>query len=158
VSSSASLARRARRRNQGLLAPLAASLALWTALPACNGEAAADTRGVVEAVDRFRRASEEGKGAALAALEAAPCHAKDVCSAKDACVASARPTARGYALMHEVEREIQRLDAGILEAGMAEAEALPGKLVEARQVLDEGQAKRAGCDRALVDLRLKYTQ
>ena len=87
-----------------VLAAGAAVLALLGALcglPGCvrgKGEAAS----LVAAVDRYRKADLRAKGPLADAIDAVPCSQEDVCAAKLACMAVARPTVKGAALKAEV--------------------------------------------------------
>jgi hypothetical protein len=111
---------------------------------------------LVEAVDRYRRAEMNAKGPLADAIDAVPCSDGEVCAAKAACVAAARPTVRGAALKREVESSLAELRVGRLTQGQANAERLPEKLDEASRLLDEGRVKLPVCDAQITALRLKY--
>ena len=84
------------------------------------------------------------------------CTDREVCEARDACLATSRPTTKGLLLKHEVESALADLHAGRLSADQAGARALPSKLDEAQRLLDEGHASLSACDAKLTSLRLKY--
>ena len=122
----------------------------------CDAGARQEAAQVIEAVDRFRKAENPGKPAAVEALRSVKCSAADVCKARDACLATSRPTTKGLLLKHEVESALADLHAGRLSADQAGARALPSKLDEAQRLLDEGHASLSACDAKLTSLRLKY--
>jgi hypothetical protein len=115
-----------------------------------------ESASLVAAVDRYRMAEMGAKGPLAAAIDAVPCTVAEVCAAKDACVASARPTARGAALKAEVEAALADLHAGKITQEEAASRRLAGKLDEASQLLDEGHAKLPACDARITALRLEY--
>jgi hypothetical protein len=134
--------------------PLAA-LAALAALVACTSTKR-ESASLVEAVDRYRKAEMSAKGPLADALEAVPCDAAEVCAAKAACVAAARPTVKGAALKREVEIALADLHAGRLTQDEAASRGLAEKLDQATQLLDEGQAKLAGCEARITALRLEF--
>ncbi len=97
-----------------------------------------------------------GKGPLADAIAAVPCSAPEVCAAKEACVASARPTAEGVALKAQVEAALAELHAGKLTQEEAASRGLAQKLDQASQLLDEGHAKLSACDAKVTALRLEY--
>ena len=125
------------------------------ALAACS-PGKREAASLVAAVDRYRRAEMGAKGPLADAIDAAPCTDEEVCAAKTACVASARPTARGAALKAEVEASLADLRAGKLTQDQAASRDLPGKLDLAGRLLDEGHVKLSACDAQITALRLKY--
>ena len=142
---------RARARASSLGALLVASASLAACSPA-KREAAS----LVSAVDRYRRAENANKPALAGVLETVACTDREVCEARDACLATSRPTTKGLLLKHEVESALSDLHAGRLSADQAGARALPSKLDEAQRLLDEGHASLSACDAKLTSLRLKY--
>lgn len=117
-----------------------------------KGEAAS----LVAAVDRYRKADLLAKAPLADAIDAVPCSQEDVCAAKRACMAVARPTVRGAALKAEVESALDALHDGKLTQEQAAAEDLPAKLDEASRDLEEGRAKLPACDLAITGLRFRY--
>jgi hypothetical protein len=130
-------------------------LLLVVILTACaSGKREASS--LVAAVDRYRRAEMEAKVPLVEAIAAVPCTVAEVCGAQKACLAAARPTARGVALKFEVEESLAELRAGKITQAEAGARGLPQKLDEAGRLLDEGHAKIPECDAKTTALRLKY--
>jgi hypothetical protein len=123
---------------------------LALAMPACSSGK------LVAAVDRYRKAEMEAKGPPAEAIAAVPCALAEVCGAKEACLAAARPTAKGAALKFEVEASLAELRAGKITQDEAAARGLPQKLDDAGRLLDEGRAKISDCDAKMTALRLKY--
>ena len=107
-------------------------------LPACDAGARQEAAQVVEAVDRFRKAENPGKPAAVEALRAVKCSAADVCKARDACLASAEATAKAMRLKSEVEQGLSAIEKDATPRDSSEARALPAKLDEAEALLKEG--------------------
>lgn len=136
-----------------LVAAVAAA-ALQGALAACADPAKGEAASVLAAVDRFRRAEYAGKPALLAPLRAVPCTDKEVCAAKDACVAHAEPLATAIAMKTEVQLRMDAPDAGPMDD--ATRAALVAKLDEASRLLDKGRAAQAACDRDTLVLKMKY--
>ena len=117
-----------------------------------KGEAAS----LVAAVERYRKADLRAKGPLADAIDAVSCSQEDVCAAKRACMAVARPTVKGAALKAEVESALDALHDGKLTQDQAAAQELPAKLDEASRDLDEGRAKLPECDLAITGLRFRY--
>jgi hypothetical protein len=125
-------------------------------LLACTPSAKPEAASVVAAVDRFRQAENADKPARLPDVEAAPCTDKEVCAAKNACLAYARPTAEGLSLKADVQRGLADLEAKRLEPDAAVAQGLPMKLDAASRALDRGHASLPECDAKVMALRVKY--
>ena len=140
-----------RDRSRGLL-----GLGLLCALCVACASGKRESASLVVAVDRYRAAEMGGKGPLADAIAAVPCSVDEVCAAKEACVASARPTARGAALKAEVESSLAELHAGRITQEQAASRGLAGKLDEASRLLDEGHDKLAACDARITALRLEY--
>ena len=132
-----------------------ALLAFAVGLVACDGTKR-EAASLVAAVDRYRQAPVGAKSAPEGDLEAVACADPEVCAAKVACVAAARPTVRGYALKAEVESALAELHDGAIDRDQAAAKGLPEKLDEASRLLDEGHAALTACDAKIVALRLRY--
>ncbi len=115
-----------------------------------------ESASLVAAVDRYRKAEMRAKGPLAEAIEAVPCTQAEVCAAKEACLAAARPTAKGVALKAEVEGALADLHAGKLTQEDAASRGLAQKLDQATQLLDEGYAKLSVCDARITALRLEY--
>jgi hypothetical protein len=115
-----------------------------------------ESASLVAAVDRYRTAEMGAKGPLAGAIEAVPCSVPEVCAAKEACVASARPTADGAALKAQVEAALDALHAGRITQEEAASRGLAKKLDEASRLLDEGHAKLSVCDARITALRLEY--
>jgi hypothetical protein len=122
----------------------------------CANPAKGEASTLVANVDRFRRAENAEKPSLLPAIEGSPCTDQDVCAAKDACLAHAKPTAEGLVLKTEVQRGLSDLEDKRLAPDAAAAAALPEKLYEASRLLDRGHAALAGCDQRILVLRAKF--
>ena len=132
-----------------------AALALALALLACT-DAKGEAAGVVSAVDRFRKAENAQKPELAPAVASAPCTDDEVCAAKTACLAVTEPTAQGLLLKREVERGIADLEQKRLAPDAEAAQALPGKLDRATQLLEQAKNALPGCDAKILGLRAKY--
>jgi hypothetical protein len=121
---------------------------------ACQNPAKAEAASLVEAVDRFRRAEFAGKPALLAPLQAVPCSDREVCAAKEACVAHAEPMVQGITLKHEVDVSMASADAAALDAETRAT--LLSKLDDASRLLDKGHAAQPSCDEKTMQLKMKY--
>jgi hypothetical protein len=130
-------------------------LALLLAILGCTSTHR-EASSLVEAVDRYRKAEMNAKAPLLDALAAVPCSAAEVCAAKDACLAAARPTVKGMALKAEVERALGALRGDGGNAGSASSGELVGKLDQATVLLSEGEARLPACDARVTALRLEY--
>ncbi|HEY8088404.1 MAG TPA: hypothetical protein VIF09_11180 [Polyangiaceae bacterium] len=115
-----------------------------------------DAASLATAVDRYRKASLDAKKPLVDALEAVPCSDEDVCAAKSACLAAARPTVKGMALMAEVRLALDAVDAGTLGVPEAASRGLPGKLDEASRLLEEGKSRVGECDARVLALKSRY--
>jgi hypothetical protein len=146
---------RGERRTGRIFAFLVFALSALAGATAC-GSAKRESASLVAAVDRYRRAEMAAKGAPADAIEAAPCTVTEVCDAKAACVASARPTVKGALLKAEVESSLAELHAGKITQEEAASRKLPEKLDLAGQLLDEGHAKLPACDVKITALRREY--
>jgi hypothetical protein len=89
-------------------------------------------------------------------MDAVACSDAEVCAAKAACLASARPTVEGEALMRAVRDALDDLDGGRMTTAQVAAMSLPGKLEDASRLLAEGQSKLAACDVQVLALKAKY--
>ena len=122
---------------------------------ACAGSAKRDAARLVGEMDRYRRADDASRPEQARRIEALACGDPSVCDAKRACVAAVRTTARAFELKDEVARRLADVEAKRLAPDAPEAQALPGKLDEARRLLVEGRTGMADCERQLTDLRVR---
>jgi hypothetical protein len=136
----------------GLLRCLGLAVVVVTSCASGKREAAS----LVAAVDRYRKAEMGAKGPLADAIAAVACSTPEVCAAKEACVASARPTVEGIALKAEVEAALADLHAGKLTQEEAASRGLAQKLDRATQLLDDGHAKLPACDAKITAMRLEY--
>ena len=125
-------------------------------LPGCESGARQEAAQVVEAVDRFRKAENPAKPAAVEALRAVKCSAADVCKARDACLASAEATAKAMRLKSEVEQGLSAVEKDATPRDSDEARALPAKLDEAESLLKEGFSLLPACDDEIMVLKRKH--
>ena len=125
-------------------------------LPACEAGARQEAAQVVEAVDRFRKAENPAKPAAVEALRAVKCSAADVCKARDACLASAEATAKAMRLKSEVEQGLSAVEKDATPRDSVEARALPAKLDEAEALLKEGFSLLPACDDEIMVLKRRH--
>lgn len=135
--------------SSGMLAGLAV-------LAGCDSGERREAEAVTQVVERFRRADNREKPAALESLRAAKCSAPDVCHARDVCLASAEPTSRSLRLSSEVEQSISAVERDAMARDSDEAKALPAKLDEAETLLKEGEKAMPACADAMMDLKRKY--
>jgi hypothetical protein len=135
-----------------------ARLALVCALlaAACTPSAKGETSALSSAVDRWRRAEGPGKETAGRAVGAVACSERQVCEARQACVAAIEPTARALALKDEVTARLAEVEGKRLAPDSPEARALPEKLDEAQRLLEEGRAHMADCDAKLAALQVAF--
>ena len=122
------------------------------ALGAC-GPGKAEATALDRAVTAFRQAENAQKAARARAVEAAPCTVEDVCAARAACVASARPTADGLERKQAVERALASQPP---TPDDPRAKRLLEELTLAESSLAEGQARVLACDNAMRALRRTY--
>ncbi len=92
----------------------------------------------------------------LAPLQQVACTDRDVCRAKEACLAHAEPTVAGLKLKSDVHAGLAELEAKRLQPDAETARALPGKLEEASRMLDKGHAALGGCDERVMALKVKF--
>ena len=121
---------------------------------ACSGSVKRETASLVAAVDLYERADGASKQAQAQAVAGVACSVAQVCDAKRACLAAIGPTARALALKDEVSARVEDLQAKRLTPDSPEAQALPGKLDLATQLLTEGRARMPDCEKKLADLRI----
>lgn len=133
-----------------------AILGLVGALPACDSSEKREAEQVVFAVERFRKADNAGKPAAVESLRAVKCAAEEVCRARDACLASAEATARALKLKSEVEQGLNAIEKDAMPKDSDEARQLPFKLDEAENLLKEGFDRLGPCDDQLMALKRKH--
>jgi hypothetical protein len=124
-------------------------------LVACS-HAKEEARALVGAVDAYRMADNAHKGSAASAIETIDCTDAEVCAAKDACLKSARPTAKGLAIKDQVAKKFDDLEARRIAADADIAQTLPGQLDEASRLMAEGHDALAVCDQRVTALRMKH--
>jgi hypothetical protein len=129
--------------------------AIVVSLPAC-GTGKREAASLVAAVDRYRRAPMDSKGAPTEMLEKVECTDAEVCAAKEACLESARPTVRGMALKAGVNKALDDLNLGRITRDQASEMGLSRKLDDASRAIDDGRVNLAACDAKVISLRLKY--
>jgi len=122
----------------------------------CHGSGRGEAAALDDAVDRYRRAEATQKASESQTVADLSCTVPEVCDAKKACLAAMGPTTRALAIKDEVARMLVELQQKRLPLDAASAQELPGKLDEATQLLQEGKAKMADCEKQLVDLRLHF--
>jgi hypothetical protein len=137
-----------------LVVPVALAAAL--ALGCGSGSGKREAMSLIAAVDRYRQAPMASKAAPEDVLEKLACSDPEVCAAREACLASARPTIRGVALKQQVEATLADLQAGRLTKEQVAAMGLAQKLDDASHAIGEGQGNLPGCDAKVTALRLKY--
>lgn len=130
-------------------------IAVATSLAACKS-AKPEAERLVSAVTRYRQTDDERKADMAQALADTPCTDADVCAAKQACVASAEPTARAIRLKRDVEQSIEQIErADALPEG-AVADGLKAKLEEAKRLFDQGFQALPACDERVQGLKRRY--
>jgi len=123
---------------------------------ACTSAGKHETAALSDAMDRYRRADDAQREAMGRAVAAVSCSEPRVCEAKASCLAAIEPTDRAFALKAEVERRLADIEGKRLDPDAPEAQALPGKLDEAKKLIDEARGNMALCDRQLADLHLAF--
>lgn len=123
---------------------------------ACETPGRREAESVAIAVERFRQADNVRKPELADALRATACSVEDVCAARDACLASAEPTARALRLKVEVESVLGEVTAGTLPRDSARARELTAKLDEASGLLKEGFEALGTCDERVLALKRTY--
>jgi hypothetical protein len=131
-------------------------VAASSAMPACQSAGKREAVALDEAVEQYRRATDPSKDAQSLRIAGLACSEAPICDAKQACVAAVGPTTRALQLKDEVAAAVGELESHKLDPASADAQALPGKLSEAKALLEEGRVKMDECDRKLADLRLRY--
>ncbi len=126
------------------------------ALGACDGPAKRESEQVVFAVERFRKADNASKPAAVDTLRSIKCTVEEVCRARDACLASAEATARALKLKSEVEQSLIAIEKDAMPKDSDEARQLPFKLDEAEGLLKEGFERLGPCDDQVQALKRKH--
>lgn len=133
------------------LGPLLGSLAL-----ACDSTEKREAEQLVFAVERYRKAENPGKPAAVESLRATTCTAAEVCRARDACLASAEATVRALKLKSEVEQALNAISTDAMSKDSDYARMLPFKLDEAEGLLKEGFDRIQPCDDQMMSLKRKH--
>jgi hypothetical protein len=113
---------------------------------------------LLAAIERYQQADNATKATQVPAVAAVSCSDAQVCEAKRACLAAIQPTAQALTLKDYVSARIDDLQARRLSPDSLEAQALPGKLDSATQLLKEGRARMPECERKLADLRIASGQ
>jgi hypothetical protein len=124
-------------------------------LAACDGNRG-DAERVITAVDRYRRADNAEKPARADELEATPCNGSEICRAKDACLASAKPTAKALRLKADVEKTLAAIEKSEVARDSPEALGLSKKLDDAEAALKDGFDHLQSCDDQIIALRRKH--
>ena len=128
---------------------------LFASLGAC-ADARPEAAGLVAAVDRFHRASNDERPARADALALVVCKDKDVCEARALCVDATTATARALRLKHEAAVVLAAGEAGKLSQTDPALKALPAKLAEATELLEQGHRSMPACDQKILVLRGRY--
>jgi hypothetical protein len=123
---------------------------------ACTSPGRSEATALTDAVDRYRRADDRDREGMARVVAAVSCTEPRVCDAKTSCLAAIEPTNRAYALKAEVELRLDDIEKKRLDPDSPEAAALPGKLDEAKRLIEEARANMALCDRKLAELRLTF--
>lgn len=131
-------------------------LGVSAALVACETPGRREAESVAIAVERFRQADNARKPELADALRATTCSVADVCAARDACLASAEPTARALRLKVEVEGALGEVTSGRLPRDSARAQELTAKLDEASGLLKEGFEALGTCDERILAIKRTY--
>ncbi len=135
---------------------LTLAVGLASVVIACDGADRRDAGGVIQAVERFRRADNAAKPAIVEGLRTAPCAAADVRETRATCLAFAEATSRALVLKSEVEQGLTNVEKGVIPKDSGEARALGTKLDEAEALLKIGFDGLAPCDERILALKRKY--
>lgn len=133
-------------------------MVLFALLGALLGTTACDEAAKKEAMDldraflAYREADNTRRPELANRLEAVPCTSKDVCDAKAACVATAKPTGEGLAKKHTVEAFMAN-ELTKLAPGDPKALEMLVELDAAEKLLVRGKDAMPACDEAMRTLR-----
>ena len=150
--------------SQRLLDVLVPAVVMLGGLPGCDPQEGDEARSLLAAVDRFREVESAAKPANLPAVEAARCSSAEICSAKDACLAFARPFCVALQLTSDVEQRLNTLttemDAGQIDDAHRDAEktALSGMLEQATASNQQSQKALVACDAKMKVLQARYAR
>ena len=126
------------------------------ALSACTSGARREAASLASAVERYRHAENVQKPAEATTIARVTCSDREVCDAKEACLAMSEPTSKGLALKVEVELGLKDLEAKRIAPESDAAHALAQKLEDSSRLLEKGRAALPACDEKILNLRLKY--
>jgi len=120
---------------------------------ACQTEKQAQTASLLAAVERFQRGENRDRPALAAEVARVPCSDSAVAPACAACVKATGAMGGSIALKVEVEKALDRLEAGTLPRAEAEGMHLDQKLTEAMRLAEEARAAMPDCETRLNALR-----
>ncbi len=123
---------------------------------ACSSGARREAASLASAVERYRHAENIQKPAEAAVISSVACSDREVCEAKQACLAMSEPTSRGLALKIEVEKGLADLENKRILPESPAAQSLAQKLEDSSHLLEAGRAALSKCDEKVLALRLKY--
>jgi len=125
------------------------------ALAACDTAGRKEAADLDRAVAAYREAENPRKPELATRIAAVPCEKKDVCDARAACVATAKPTGEGLAKKHEVEAFMAN-DFPKLSPGDPKALEMLIALDAAEKLLIQGRDALPACDEAMRQVRKTY--
>jgi hypothetical protein len=123
---------------------------------ACSGSGRRESSTLIEAIDRYRVASDASKPGQAQLVAAVPCSAIAVCEAKRVCFDAIDPTTRALAIKDEVAARIVDIEERRLSVTANDALSLSDKLDEADRLITKARSKMSECERRLADLRAQY--
>lgn len=121
-------------------------------MTACDEAAKKEATDLDRAFLSYREADNTRRPELATRLEAVACTAKDVCDAKAACVATAKPTGEGLAKKHAVEAFMAN-ELSKLAPGDPKALEMLVELDAAEKLLVRGKDAMPACDEAMRALR-----
>jgi hypothetical protein len=121
----------------------------------CEDRGKREAEQLVSAIDAYRRAPLDQVGEAVQRLESASCEASATCTAKDACLKSARPSREGMARLTEVKLAM-RPDADLESLRPEDRAKLDAQMNDAERLLKEGKDALVGCDAEVLALRRRF--
>ena len=119
-------------------------------LAGCDSAARNETRQLVTAVDRFRKAENAEKPSHVGAIENSPCTDAEVCRARSTCLQSAQATAKGLSLTSQAAQLMKTVHPG------DDTAPIERMLDDAKQSNELGMKKLGECDDELMALKRKH--
>lgn len=128
-------------------------------LAACTADPRKEGATLIDLVGRYRLADDAHMAGAGAAVRDFVCNDREVCAAKEACLAFILPTTKAkeleQSLAAKVDALVAKRDAGTLRADNPVRISAEETSLELAHLQEEGHAARDRCEEKLVDLGRK---